>query len=90
MKGFSDLLLIIAGVVAGPLLVGVVSEFFGNGAPDWLPFLVVLMVGGVLYAVGVLRGTALGVLLGVVLYGLLVQYYPQRVDFMPTNVPPPF
>jgi hypothetical protein len=90
MKGFSELLLIVAGVVAGPLLVGVVSEFFGKEAPDWLPFLVVMMVGGVLYAVGVLRGPAIGVLIGVVVYALLVQYYPQRVDFMPTNVPAPF
>ena len=85
MKGLTQLLMIASGFFVAPFLVTFVAEFFGGGYP-WLPFFIVLLIGGVVYAVGVLRGTAIGILVGVILFAALLTWYPRPLAWLPENV----
>lgn len=95
MKGFTQLLMIISGLLVAPFLVTFVAEFFGGEGAGyaWLPFFIVLLIGGVTYAVGVLRGVAIGILVGDLLFAALLLWYPRVLQWLPENVKnlqPPF
>jgi hypothetical protein len=81
----------VSGFAASPYLVAL-TEHFIRGSPDWFPYLVIILVGGVFYAVGVdvLRIAAAGIVIGVVLFALGQQYYPQRIDWLHAEAPKPF
>lgn len=92
MKGFSSMLLIAAGFLISPALVALVNHFIPEG-PDWFPFVIVLLFSGILYAVGILRGASIGMILGVVLFGVALATIPLRLGFLPADlrtVPAPF
>lgn len=91
MKGFSTLLLIVAGIVISPFMVGLTDHFISD-APRWFAYAVPIIFAGVIYAVGIdiLRPIALSIVIGVVLFGLGIQYYPQRLDWIGVDVPKPF
>ena len=91
MKGFSSVLTFIAGLAMSPYLVALTEKFI-SGSPNWFPYLVVMLVAGVLYAVGVdvLRILGAGMVVGVVLFAVANQYYPQRIDWMNAPAPKPF
>ena len=91
MKLFSSLLLVAAGFAISPYMIGV-TERFTPGAPSWFPYVVVLIFSGVLWAVGVdmLRPVAAAIFVGTVLFGLGMQYYPQRIDFFGVDPGKPF
>jgi hypothetical protein len=92
MKGFSSLLLGISGFVVGAPLVALTHHFI-PGAPDWFPFLIIILVAGVVYAVGVLRWAAIGIIVGVLVFGAALSGIPLKLDFLPVDlrqVPAPF
>lgn len=91
MKLFSTLLTVAAGFAIAPYMVAL-TEYFIPRAPNWFAYVVVLIFAGVLWAVGVdmLRPIAAAIVIGVVVFGLGMQYYPARLDFLGLNVPSPF
>ncbi len=92
MKGTSAGLMFIAGFLVAPFLTTFVSEFFSGGY-GWLPYVIVLLLGGVLYAVGVLRWTAIGLLAGLIVFAACLMWFPRAIAWLPVNVrtlQPPF
>lgn len=92
MKGFSSLLMVVAGFVVGPPLVALTDHFI-PGAPNWFPYVIILLFAGVVYAVGILRGAAIGIIVGVLVFGLAQSFIDLRLSWLPNDlreVPPPF
>ena len=84
MKGFSNLLMFVSGLAAAPFLVYLLSRYITDVYP-WIPFMIVIVVAAVL-GVGLLRGAGAGLVIGVVLFGLFIQYWHRGVNFLPHYV----
>ena len=91
MKSMSSILLLLGGIAAAPYLVAL-TEHFITGSPNWFPYLTVILISGVMYAVGVdvLRVVGIGLIIGTILFGIGMQYYDARLDWMRAEAPKPF
>jgi hypothetical protein len=84
MKGVSNLLITISGFVAAPFLVYLLAKYIDESYP-WIPFLIVLVFASIL-GVGMLKGAGAGLVVGAVLFGALLVWYPRALDFLPPYV----
>jgi hypothetical protein len=83
-------MLVVAGMFTAPYLVYLTARYIGG--PDWFGYLVVIVVGLVLYAVGIemVRMYAIGMILGVIAVGAVEKYAPRFVNFLGVDLPEPF
>jgi len=90
VKGFSTILLIVAGMFTAPYLVYLTARYIGG--PNWFGYLVVIVVGLVLYAVGIdlVRMYAFGLILGVIAIGAIERFSPRFTRFLGVDLPEPF
>jgi len=88
MQAVSTFIVVIFGIVSAPYVVRIVQTPIRE-AWSWVPWLVVAVVGGLVAIPKAFRPLALGLLFGLLAYGLAVQLVPEQIRFVPV-VPPPF
>jgi len=80
----------IAGLVAAPFIAEGMHQLIDEG-PAWFPFLVVMVLGAVALLAGDLtRGVAWGMMTGIVAFAILLSWWPDTVEFLNTEIHPPF
>ncbi|HEX9776121.1 MAG TPA: hypothetical protein VGB83_11165 [Actinomycetota bacterium] len=91
MRGLTAGAIALAGLVMAPFLISLADEFM-PGTPDWFPYLVVVLFGGILFAVGVqaLRYLSAGTVAGALAAAFIMAYAPGRLTWLPVDLRPPF
>jgi hypothetical protein len=84
MKWLSNLLMFVSGLVSAPFLVYLLSRYITD-VYAWIPFMIIIVIAAVL-GVGILRSAGAGLVLGVIVYGLLIMYWRDGLNWFPSYV----
>jgi hypothetical protein len=85
MKSLSTIITIIAGIVVAPFLVYIIDRFL-NGGPNWLPYFLALLAATVIALLAPVRYAAIALVIGVLAFGVVEQYKPSMLTFLPREV----